>query len=254
MHILFKWGDKLMDVLILAAGYATRLYPLTLDKPKPLLEIAGKPMIDHITDKIKDKVDKIHVITNNKFHEHFLDWAKDKENVNIINDQTMSNEDRLGAIGDIHYFIEQNNFDKDLMVIAGDNLLGLSFDKFFKFFKEKNSSVVAVYDLLDKHKLANKFGVVELNEKNKIIGFEEKPAEPKTSLTSTACYIFKKKDIDFLEKCIEEHNQPDNLGDFIKFLSLNSSVYGFVFDDVWYDIGSKEDLAKVRKLAKMGEI
>ena len=243
-----------MDVLILAAGYATRLYPLTLDVPKPLLDIAGRPLLDHIIDKIKDKVDKIHVITNNKFHQHFLDWAEDKENINIINDQTMTNEDRLGAIGDIHYFIKKMEFDNELMVIAGDNFLGLDFDEFFKFYKEKDSSILAVYDLLEKEKLANKFGVIELNDKMKVVGFEEKPAKPKTSLTATACYIFQKKDIKLLELCVKEHQKLDNTGDFIKFLTLNSSVHGFVFDGVWYDIGSKEDLAKVRELVKEGGI
>ncbi|MCK5107903.1 MAG: nucleotidyltransferase family protein [Nanoarchaeota archaeon] len=237
-----------MDVLILAAGYATRLYPLTLDIPKPLLDIGGKPILDHIIDKIKDKVDKVHVITNNKFYSHFLEWAKDKENVNIVNDQTLTNEDRLGAIGDIHYFIKKNNFDDELMVIAGDNLLGLDFDKFFRFFREKDSSILAIYDLIEKEKLANKFGVVELDDECKVIGFEEKPPQPKTSLTATACYMFKQKDVALLEKCVREQEKLDNTGDFIKFLASNSNVYGFVFDEVWYDIGSKEDLAKVREL------
>ena len=190
-------------------------------------------------------------MTNEKFYGHFIEWAeKSVFDVKIINDGTKSNDDRLGAIGDIDFVIKEEKIGDDLMVIAGDNLFEFDLKAFYDYFWEKSKSVVAIYDLKEKELLANKFGVVELNEEDRIIGFEEKPAEPKTSLTATACYIFSKDDVALLEKCIAENESPDNLGDFIKWLSEKEEVYGFVFKEGWYDIGSKEDLEKVRGLMK----
>ena len=241
-----------MKALILAAGYATRLYPLTLDKPKPLLPIAGKPMLDYIMAKIEEvsDIDEVFIVTNNKFFKHFLEWKADYtgKKVTIVNDKTMTNDDRLGAIGDMHYVIENMNVDEELLVIAGDNLFEFSLKEFINFTKQKASTGVAVYDLQDKRKIANTFGCIEMDEFNKIIGFEEKPAEPKSTLASTACYFFTKSDILELEKCIKENNQPDNSGDFIRYLSKKKDVFAFPFTEKWFDIGSKEQLDEVNEL------
>jgi len=239
--------------IILCAGYATRLYPLTKDKPKPLLPIAGKPMIEHILFRVEEveDIDKIFVVTNNKFYSHFEDWSKNyksNKKITIVNDNTTSNEDRLGAIGDIDFVVKHQNVDEELLVIAGDNLFEFSLVHLADFFKEKQASVVALYDLKEKHKAANMYGVVETDHTTKIIGFEEKPEQPKTSLISTACYVFTKKDLELLEKCIAEHHKPDNLGDFIKWLSGKEHVYGFVFEESWFDIGSHEQLKEVNEI------
>ena len=243
---------EIMKVLILAAGYATRLYPLTLDTPKPLLDVGGKLMIEHILDRINvidEFIDDVYVVTNEKFFGQFKEWAeKSVFDVTIVNDGTKTNEDRLGAIGDIDFVIKEKGIDDDLMVIAGDNLFEFDLKSFYDYFWEIERSVVGIYDLKDKSKLANKYGVVELNEDGRIIGFEEKPAEPKTSLTSTACYIFSKEDVARLENCIAENEIPDNLGDFIRWLSEKGEVYGFVFSEDWFDIGDKDELERVRGL------
>ena len=244
-----------MKALILAAGYATRLYPLTLDTPKPLLPIGNKPMIEYIVNKINQvgDIDEIFVVTNDKFFNAFDEWNSNFQStkpIKIINDNTTSNETRLGAIGDIEFVIDKEKINEGLLVIAGDNLFEFSLVNFCNFFKQKKSTSVGIYDIKDKSKAANKLGVVELNDDSKIIGFEEKPAEPKTSFVSTACYLFTSSDLLELKKCIEENNKPDNTGDFIKFLSTKKPVYGFVFSESWFDIGSHDQYDEVNELYK----
>jgi glucose-1-phosphate thymidylyltransferase len=235
-----------MKCIILAAGYAIRLHPLTLNKPKPLLEIAGKPMIEHILLRVEEinDIDEIFIVTNDKFYNGFAEWSKSYKSNNkikIINDNTKSNEERLGAIGDIDFVIKAEKIDDHIIVIGGDNLFEFSLKHLNEFFKQKKASVIALYDVKDKE-LAKKYGVVELNDDTKIIGFEEKPENPLSTLASTACYIFSKEDIEELEKCIKEHKKPDNLGDFIKYLAIKKHIYGFAFSEKWFDIGSHDEL------------
>jgi|TARA_B100001964_G_scaffold217781_2_gene258176 glucose-1-phosphate thymidylyltransferase len=244
-----------IKAILLAAGYGTRLYPLTLNKPKPLLEINNKPMIEHIIPKIEEiaDIDEIYVITNNKFYKTFVEWKigyRTNKKIEIINDETNSDEDKLGAIGDMQFAIKNKNIDDDILIVAGDNLFEFSLRKLNDFFKEKNVSVIALYDVKDKNIIKGKYGAVEIDQNNKIIGVEEKPEEPKTTLASTACYIFAKKDIEELEKCIKDHNKPDNLGDFIKYLANKEDVYGLAFTERWIDIGSKEQLEEARNTLK----
>ena len=240
-----------MKALILAAGYATRLHPLTLNKPKPLLEVGGKPIVEYILSKIEEvkNVDEVFVVTNNKFYNHFEKWKKNYGgNIKIINDMTNNNEDRLGAVGDISFVVKKEKIEDDLMVIAGDNFFDYSLVNLYNHFTEKKGSVVAVRNFDDKKKAAGKYGIVDFDNTSRIINFEEKPEYPKTNFAATACYIFSKSDIQKLEKCIEEKDNLDNLGDFINWLSLKSDVYGFVFNEPWYDIGSKEELFRVRQI------
>ncbi|MBW2999188.1 nucleotidyltransferase family protein [Candidatus Woesearchaeota archaeon] len=242
-----------MKALILAAGYATRLHPLTLDNPKPLLPVAGKPMIEHILSKIEQvpNIDEIFIVTNDRFHSHFLEWEKQyssPKKIKIINDGTKSNEDRLGAIGDMDLVVKKEGINDDLLIIAGDNLFDFSLVDFHDFFSEKNASVIAVYDLLEKEKVAKKFGVAETDNDGKIISFEEKPEEPKTSLAATACYLLTKEDVNEFERCINENKKPDNPGDFIAWLSEKKSVFGFTFKERWFDIGGHEDYKEVNKI------
>ncbi len=240
-----------MKAILLAAGYGTRLHPLTLNQPKPLLKVAGKPMIEHILFRIEeiDDVDEIFIVTNHKFHPHFQDWSKNyksNKKITVLNDGTKTNETRLGAIGDIHFVVKNKNVDEDILVVGGDNLFEFSLHHMNIFFNEKKSPVIALYDVKDKE-LAKQYGIVDLNKEKKIIGFQEKPSEPKSTLASTACYIFSREDLEELEKCIQQGNKPDNLGDFIKHLSERKHVYGFVFSERWFDIGSKEQLDKADK-------
>jgi glucose-1-phosphate thymidylyltransferase len=234
-----------MKVIILAAGYATRLYPLTLDRPKPLLEVAGKPLMEYILEKVSKitEIQDVYIVTNNKFHQHFTDWRnkyKTRLNIRVINDGTMTNEDRLGAIGDIDYVVQKQGINEDILVIGGDNLFQFDIGDCVRFMKEKRASVVGLYDMIDKAKVAKRFGVVDIDRERKIIGFEEKPEQPKSSLMSTAIYLFTKDDVREIRRCIEENHKPDNSGDFVKYLSEKKPVYGFVFSGVWYDIGTKD--------------
>jgi len=234
-----------MKAVVLAAGYATRLYPLTENTPKPLLKVGGKAIIEWILDKIAqiEEIDEIFVVTNDKFYHDFLVWKNGlvyPKKIVIINDGTFSNEDRLGAVGDLNFVLQQENIDDDLLVIAGDNLFGFSLQDFFQFYKQHNTSIVAFRDLGDIEKVREKFGVGILDN-SKVIDFVEKPSEPRSSLASTACYIFKKEDLQLINQLLE-NGGADNPGDLVKFLVANSNVNGFVFIDHWFDVGTPEAL------------
>lgn len=229
-----------MHAIILAAGYATRMYPLTKDTPKPLLPVKGRPMLDHIINKISVlRLDGIHVVTNSRFAPLFQHWAYGR-NINVIDDLTNSNETRRGAIGDIAYVLEQEKLDDDLLVVAGDNLFEFDMAAFHAHFRTHNRSVVALFDIHDHSKAANKFGIVTLDELGRIASFEEKPAKPATTLVSTACYLFTRDDAARIKTYMAEGNSPDNLGEYIKWLSKRTAVHGWIFTEQWYDIGSLE--------------
>lgn len=237
-----------MDAIILAAGYATRLYPLTKDTPKPLLKVAGKPIIEHIIEKLEDikSISRIYVITNDKFESHFNSWLASYEPsipIEIINDGTKSNEDRLGALGDIHFLISGKNIDNDVIVVAGDNLFELSLADVNNFFKKKKANVIVLHDVKD-FELAKHYGIVETDENGIITRFEEKPANPRSTLASTGIYIFPKKTIELIKKYIAQGNNPDKTGNFIEWLHKRETVHSFVTNKKWHDIGTMEQLEK----------
>lgn len=235
-----------MKCILLCAGYSTRLYPLTRDQAKPLLSVAGKPMIEHIIEKISkvEAIEEIIVVSNNKFFNDFRNWKRKYSStkpIKIINDGSNSNEDRLGAVGDINYVIKQEELNDDVFVVAGDNLFKFDLRRLFDFYDEKKASSIALYDVKDKSIAANKYGVVEIDSNNKIVEIEEKPAEPKTSLVSTACYIFSKDVVDELKKTLAQE-KVDNIGDFLKWVLQNKDLYGLVFEEDWLDIGTHDQL------------
>jgi glucose-1-phosphate thymidylyltransferase len=235
-----------LKAIILAAGYAKRLWPLTLEQPKPLLMVGGKPMIEHITEKLEEirAIDIIYVVTNNKFYSNFSEWAKmhkgDKR-IEIINDGTAAEEDKLGAIGDIHYAVKQKNIDDNIFIIAGDNLFDFDIFKLVDRSEENNASAIGLYKLTTLEE-ARKFGVVAVDYYDKIVEFEEKPQNPKSTLIATACYFLLKEDLEELENCITEKKKPDNMGDFIRHLSQKKPVYGVIYEEGWIDIGSRDQL------------
>lgn len=237
-----------MKALILAAGYATRLYPITKQIPKPLLPIVGKPMIEYILDKISliDDIDKIFIVTNKKFYPHFQLWQErikaagvyDKP-VIVINDNTIQEGAKLGAVGDMKFVIDNQKIEDDILVIGGDNLFEFNLNDFVEYFKEKQKNIVALHDLKDREAV-KKFSIVELNPENKLIDFKEKPQDPKTTLIAICCYLFKKKTLPRIGEYIEKGNNPDAPGYFIEWLYENDEVYGWVFSESWFDIGSVE--------------
>ncbi|PIU40778.1 MAG: hypothetical protein COS99_08850 [Candidatus Omnitrophica bacterium CG07_land_8_20_14_0_80_42_15] len=242
-----------VKALLLAAGYATRLYPLTLNTAKPLLPVGKKLMIDHTVDKILKikEIDKIYVVTNQKFFEQFKEWAKVKKcalPIQVVNDKTLSNDDRLGAIGDIGLTISEGKIDDSLLVIAGDNLFDFALEKFLKFAKGKSPvSSIAVYDI-KKKEIAGLYGVLEIDTNAKVISFEEKPKNPKSTLISTCIYYFPKAKLNLVKKYLDTSEKKDAPGNYIKWLSENDGVCAFAFDEAWYDIGSKESYEEVKKI------
>lgn len=243
-----------MDAIILAAGYAVRLHPLTENTPKPLLNVAGKPIIEHLIKKIEQigLINKIYIVTNEKFEKHFKKWLSRfdaSKPIEIVNDGTKSNEDRLGALGDLHYIISLKNLDDDIMVIAGDNLFESALTDVYNFFKKRKSNIIVLHDVKD-FELARQYGVVEIDNSNIVINFEEKPSAPKSTLASTGIYIFQKKTLTLIKKYIAQGNNPDKTGDFIEWLHKRDIVYSYITDKKWYDIGSLEQLEKANRYYK----
>jgi glucose-1-phosphate thymidylyltransferase len=239
-----------MKALILAAGYATRLRPLTDSFPKMLLPLAERPMLEYLLDKIRevDEVDEIHLVTNAQFAPAFRDWAP--EDVTVHDDGTTSNEDRLGAIGDIAFTIERAGLrGEDLLVVAGDNLIGYSLPDYFAFWREKDGSAIAVYEVDDRSLLGH-YGVVELDEDDRVVGFEEKPAEPKSNLAATAAYLYRGGDLELLSSYLEEGNPPDAPGNFAAWLHTRVPLFGYRFSGEWHDIGDLGQLLDADNLLR----
>ena len=239
-----------MKALILAAGYATRLRPLTDSFPKMLLPLADRPMLDYLLDRIREvgEVDEIHLVTNAQFAPLFRDWAPD--DVTVHDDGTTSNEDRLGAIGDIAFTIERAGLEgEDLLVVAGDNLIGYSLPDFVSFWRSKGGSAIAVYQLGDRSLLRN-YGVVELDESERVIGFEEKPNDPRSDLAATASYLYRADDVELLPRYLAEGNAPDAPGNFAAWLFERAPLYGYRFSGEWHDIGDLGQLLAADNLLR----
>jgi glucose-1-phosphate thymidylyltransferase len=226
-----------VKALILAAGYATRLRPLTDSLPKMLLPLAERPMLDYLLDRIRqvEEIEAIHLVTNSQFAPLFRDWGP--EDVTVHDDGTTSNEDRLGAIGDIAFTIERAHLHgEDLFVVAGDNLIGYSLPDYVAFWREKGGSAIAVYEVEDRS-LLSQYGIVELDDEDRVIGLEEKPADPKSNLAATAAYLYRGADLELLDTYMEEGNATDAPGNFAVWLHTRSPLYGYRFSGGWHDIG-----------------
>lgn len=236
-----------MKVILLCAGYATRLYPLTKDKPKPLLTVAEKPIIGYLLDGLSaiDEIETIYIVTNDKFASHFTEWAHSfsySKEIVIVNDHTLNNEDRLGAIGDIDYTIEQNHIDDDLLIIAGDNIFDLDLKDFLSVARSREPhATIAAYDVKDTT-LARQYGLVKIDDSGMVIDFQEKPQDPQTTLASLGLYFYPRGLVALIEAYIQEGNNPDQPGNFVAWISKRESVYSYVFDGVWFDIGDFDSL------------
>lgn len=238
-----------MKCIILAAGYATRLYPLTENFPKPLLPVGGKPILGWLVSDIDSsgEVDEYIVVSNHKFIEHFNSWAqKSKYNITVIDDGTMSNETRLGAVNDIVLAVDKCGINTDCLVIAGDNVLDFSLCKFIDYAKEKNASCVMRYFESDVNKL-KKCGVITLSGSDKIISMKEKPAEPESNWCCPPFYFYKKDDIMKIRDGIAGGCGVDAPGSYPAWLCKRSDVYAMEMPGKRYDVGSIEGYEKINK-------
>ncbi len=237
-----------MKALVLAAGYATRLYPLTLDRPKALLEVGGRPMLDHVLERLEEMgVDETIVVTNAKFTPHFEEWASGRDGVRIVNDGTTSNDDRLGAIGDIGYVLEQTGLDDDLVVVAGDNLFAEDMSGFSAYGSEVDAPVLAVHDVGDLDRM-REYNQVDVDDEGRITFFEEKPEDARSTLAGVALYFYPRRTLPLIRQYLDEKNNPDQPGRLIEWLYPRQAVYTWRLPGAWYDIGSAETLAEADRI------
>ena len=233
-----------MKAVILAGGYARRMWPLTKNRPKHLLPVAGRPMLDYVMDSLESipDLEEIFLSTNMRFQGQFkkyLDGVNTKKKLRLFIEDTRSEEEKLGSVGALGYLIRESGLDDDLLVIGGDNIFGFEMTDFIEYFYSKKANTIALYDLGNREK-ARLYGVVHIDDDNRIIDFHEKPADPQSTLVSTACYAFTRKGVRSILRYLEEGNDPDKMGHFIEWLYRHDDVYGFVFTGVWFDIGSLE--------------
>lgn len=244
-----------MKVIILAAGYATRLHPLTLTQPKPLLPVAGKPMVDHVLDNLTSisGIDRVYIVTNAKFADHFQKWADDYRakkaqlDFTIVNDGSTDDTNKLGAIGDLHLVLTREKVDDDIIVVAGDNLFSESLGAFGKFARQKNAPVLAVYDVGNLEEI-KKYNAISMDGDGKITFFEEKPKQPKSTITGIALYYYPRATLGLIKQYIAEGNNPDQPGRLIQWLYPRTPCYTWRVPGIWYDIGSKEALEEANRV------
>jgi glucose-1-phosphate thymidylyltransferase len=245
-----------VKAIILAGGYATRLRPLTEDLSKCLLPVGGRPMVDWILDGVRGvaEIDHVHVVTNSRFAQDFERWATAKDGVTVHDDGTSSNDDRLGAIGDVAFTLDAAAIeDEDVMVIAGDNLFEYDLQDYVDFWRGKGvASAVAIRDVGDL-RLASQYGVVALDADDRVTEFVEKPADPTTTLCATATYIYHREHLPLVERYLAEGNAPDQSGSFFEWLRAREPVYGYRFEGYWLDIGDKEQLLAADNLLRRAQ-
>ncbi|MFC1979430.1 nucleotidyltransferase family protein [Chloroflexota bacterium] len=225
-----------MKCLIMAGGFGVRLYPLAIDKAKALLDYKGKPLMTYLIDKIPQDID-ILVTTNKKFEADFLQWQRTVDRgVELCVEEAWTEEQKKGAVSALNYWIVNKNITRDLMVVAGDNYFGFDLTQFIAAYNG-NNTLVAIHDLGNRRK-ASQFGVVQLDS-YRIAKFEEKPANSKSSLIATACYILPPRVFPPLGQYCSK-DRRDNLGSFISHLVEIDEVHGYLFSELWFDIGIRQ--------------
>ncbi len=244
-----------MKLIILAAGYATRLYPLTLNQPKPLLSVAGKPMLEHVLDNVRtiEAIDHAYVVTNQKFTSHFQKWSEgyQRPNLNfaftIVNDHSTDDTNKLGAIGDLHLVLTTYKLDDDIIVVGGDNLFSNDLREFGEYCQKQNAPVTGVYDVGDLEQI-KKYNAIEIDENHRITYFEEKPKEPKSTLTGIALYYYPKPVLPLIGQYIAEGNNPDQPGRLVQWLYPRVPFYVWKVPGIWFDVGSIETLEEANRV------
>jgi len=242
-----------MKAIIPAAGYGTRLRPLTLYTPKALIDINGVPVIEIVLGKIAELkcVDAVYIVTNNYYYAQFARWLSGLDqdiygfDIEVINDGTNNENERLGAIGDKLLVAREKELHTELFDISSDNVFDFSLRPMLKTFKKKKASVIGTYDV-GSFDLAKKYGVVAVDEDYRIVEFQEKPAKPKSTLASTGIYMYPESFVELLESYAKAGHGLDTPGSFIQWLHKREHVYAHPFMGRWFDIGSIDCLKKAR--------
>jgi len=244
-----------VKLIVLGAGYATRLYPLTLNQPKPLLHVAGKPMLEHVLDNLLPitEIDHTYIVTNAKFAEHFQRWANDYHathadaQITVIDDRTTDDSNKLGAIGDMNLVLTKAQIDDDVVVVAGDNLFSDSLQDFGAFARRHNAPVLGVYDVGSLEEI-KKYNAIEIDNEGHISFFEEKPAQPKSTLTGIALYYYPRWTLPLIRQYLEEGNHGDQPGLLVQWLYPRTPFYVWRVPGIWFDVGSKETLEEANRI------
>lgn len=237
-----------MKLVLLAAGYATRLYPLTKDRPKHLLEVAGRPILDHVLEKLAAiGFDGTYVVTNAKFAPRFEEWAAGRDDVTVVDDGTTDEETKLGAIGDLDLVIRQEAIDDDVIVVAGDNLFTDSLGDFGRFARARQAPMVALYDVGDLDQMS-KYNAIEVDGEGRVTHFEEKPESATSTLMAIALYYYPREALPLVRQYVEEGNNPDQPGRLVEWLYTRMPVYTWRVPGSWLDIGSAETLREADDL------
>lgn len=238
-----------MKCLILAAGYATRLYPLTENYPKPLLKVQDKTILDWLVDDIDGAglVDEYIVISNHKFARHFQEWAASKrQKITVVDDGTSTNETRLGAVCDIRFAVDSLGLTGDMLVIAGDNVLDFSLQHFVRYADKKRTSCVMRFEEPSEERL-HKCGVLEIDDSDRIVSMEEKPAEPQSHWVCPPFYYYTAEDAARIPAAIADGCGTDAPGSFIAWLCRHTSVHAMEMPGCRYDIGNLQSYEEVQQ-------
>jgi glucose-1-phosphate thymidylyltransferase len=238
-----------VKAVILAAGYATRLYPLTHDRPKHLLEVGGKTILERLLGQLPlGRLDAIYVVTNAKFAPRFREWADAQQaHVRVLDDGTSTEEDRLGAIGDLQLAIETERLDDDLLVAAGDSLFSDRLDGFVEFGQGQGAAVTAVYDVGDLEAMT-RLSAVAVDGDSRVTYLEEKPEYPTSTLAGIALYFLPRSVLPLVADYLAEGNNPDQPGRLLAWLYLRTPVYAWRVPGRWFDIGTPDTLEEAARL------
>jgi glucose-1-phosphate thymidylyltransferase len=239
--------------IILAGGYATRLYPLTLDRPKHLLEVGGRPILELLLERLPlAELDAVYVVTNAKFADRFREWARTYPvDVVVIDDGTTSEDDRLGAIGDLQLAIDSEGLDDDLIVAAGDSIFTERLDGFARFGQERGAAAIAVYDVGDLEAM-KRLASIGVDADSRLVSFEEKPEDPQSTLAGIALYFYPRAVLPLIREYLAEENNPDQPGRLVGWLYRRTPVYAWRVPGRWFDIGTPETLDEASDLFGAG--
>ena len=235
-----------MKAIVLVAGYASRLYPLTLNTPKALLTLNGTTLLDFLMNKVDevDAIDEVVLVSNEKFYNNFVEWSnnyKGRFKITVLNDGTTTNETRLGAIGDMQFAIDQLKIDDEIMVLVSDNYFTFSLKSFYDFYKEKNDDCILVTEFEDLEYLGKNFACVNVDENNRVTYMVEKPGGiPNTNIGAYASYIYTKDTVKMIKQYLDEGNNKDAPGRFPAWLYSRKALYAYPFEGECYDIGTIE--------------